>query len=106
MKDKSYKIISVRGTKATFSSNRLASICSEIASVNEEYKKEEKEVLRRMFKVIASYYEILENLSGFLSELDIYSTFAALIAVDPRKWTRPTISDRLYGKDMMHPCLK
>lgn len=59
-----------------------------------------------MFKVIASYYEVLEGLSEFLSELDIYTTFATVISTDSNKWVRPVLGDKVLGKDMMHPCLK
>lgn len=100
-----YRMMSIRGKKATFTSIRLTDLCGELNRINEEYRKEEKEVLKRMFKVIATYYDVLEGLSLFLSELDVLTTFATIIAIDPNKWVRPKLGTKLEGTGMVHPCV-
>jgi len=58
-----------------------------------------------MFKVIATYYDILEDLSLFLSELDVFTTFATIVSVEPNKWTRPLLGRKIDGTAMVHPCV-
>lgn len=62
-------------------------------------------MLKRMFNVIASYYEILERLSEVIAELDVITTYASVVSLEPNRWTRPKITNKLVGKDMVHPCL-
>lgn len=62
-------------------------------------------MLKRMFKVIATYYDILEDLSLFLSELDVLTTFATVISVEPNKWTRPVLGRKIDATGMVHPCI-
>lgn len=47
----------------TFKSNRLGMLCGEISRLDETYEEEQKVVIQKMFKAIATYYEVLEKIS-------------------------------------------
>ena len=77
---KDYKQGTIRGKKMTFKSNRLASLCGELNKHEAEYVEEQKNVIQKMFKAIATYYEVLETVSEVLSALDIYTSWALIIS--------------------------
>lgn len=55
--------------------------------------------------MISTYYDILEDLSLFLAELDVYTTFASIVSIESNKWVRPILGSKLEGISMMHPCV-
>lgn len=62
-----------------------------------------------MYKVVAGYYPIMEQLSMILSELDVLTTFATVInssAGSQTPWSRPTFGNSLKGRKIHHPCVR
>lgn len=62
-----------------------------------------------MYKVVAGYYPIMEQLSKTLSELDVLSTYAAVInsvSAGETQWCRPEFGEYIEGRKIHHPCVK
>jgi DNA mismatch repair ATPase MutS len=62
-----------------------------------------------MYKVVAGYFPIMEQLSKILSELDVLTTFASVInasAGADTPWCRPHFKDSIKGTRLHHPCLR
>lgn len=62
-----------------------------------------------MYKVVAGYFPIMEQLSIILSELDVLTTFATVVnasAGSQTPWCRPTLGTSLKGNKIHHPCLR
>lgn len=56
-----------------------------------KYKVEQKVILNKMIKAIATYYEILEKVSEILSYLDIFTSWALFLSSESLSaWCRPT----------------
>lgn len=53
--------------KITFTTEKLISLCKSLNALEEEYKEKEKEILTKMYKVVAGYFPIMEQLSIILS---------------------------------------
>ena len=77
--------------------------------MEEEYKEKEKDILKKMYKVVAGYYPIMEDLSVVLSELDVITTFSNFVnsaAGSMTPWTRPRFGQSIKGYSLHHPCVK
>ena len=62
-----------------------------------------------MYKVVAGYFPIMEQLSIILSELDVLTTFATVVnssAGSETPWCRPIFKDSLKGVKIHHPCIR
>jgi len=59
-----------------------------------------------MFKIVAGYYPIMENLSLILSEIDVLTSWATFISISNENWCKPTFGTDLKGYQMRHPCVK
>lgn len=77
--------------------------------LEEEYKEQEKGILKKMYKVVAGYYPIMEQLSKMLSELDVLCAFATVINSmngGETVWSRPSFTTFIKGEKIHHPCVK
>lgn len=62
-----------------------------------------------MYKVVAGYFPIMEQLSKILSELDVLATFSSVINTcnsTSSPWCRPIFSSVIKGKKLHHPCIR
>jgi len=71
-----------------------------------KYKDEQQSILNKMFKIVAGYYPVMEQVSETLSELDVLTGWATLVSTSTDKWTRPGFGHNLKGFQMRHPCVK
>lgn len=62
-----YKFLTAKQNKITFTTETLISYCKRLMVLDDEYKEQEKEILTKMFGVVAGYYPVMEKLSLILS---------------------------------------
>ena len=104
-----FKYLTSKQNKITFTTDQMTGFCQTLIYLDDQYKEKEKEILRKMYKVVAGYYPIMEQLSNILSELDVLTTFASFInsaGGSDTPWTRPVFSSFIRGSNLHHPCVR
>ena len=104
---KSYKIISRKGSKITFTSKELMEIIADYAMRKNEYKEQQKEIVLDILNIVSKYYVAIEGAASLIAELDCIAAFAYTSMNASPPYTRPNMKTdgSLILNNCRHPYL-
>jgi DNA mismatch repair protein MSH2 len=108
-KSKNFILISSNKNNLIFSSSELKNLSKFYKVYIQEFKEKQNSSAQQVYDIVASYHPLIEKLVIMLSELDIFSSYAAFVKCSKEAYTKPIIVENerhLILKDARHIILE
>ena len=106
----SVEIVSILKTGVYFTVPALRTISDRYATIQEEYREQQQELVVKALETAATYTPLLECVAHLIAELDVLVSFSTSAALSPGVYVRPTLLQKGSGvlqlEQARHPCVE
>lgn len=71
-----YKVISIKNRIMSFTFPGLKDLVRQFSELEEQYRVQQDELVQKVLEIASTYYPLLEQVSGLISQLDVLCAFA------------------------------
>lgn len=105
---KKYFELTIQKSGVFFTTAQLKQLSDDFTALEEQYQKQQTELVNQVREVAASYTPMLERLNQIFANLDVMISFAHVSTNSRRPYCRPKISadEKLLLAEARHPCLE
>ncbi|EMR08358.1 hypothetical protein PNEG_03198 [Pneumocystis murina B123] len=108
IKNKNYIELSVLKSGIYFTTSIMRRLSNEYNDIMTQYKNQQKQLIKEIVEIAASFCPVMEKLGLVISQLDVIISFSDISISSIIPYVRPIISkkNKIMLKDSRHPCLE
>ncbi|KTW27744.1 hypothetical protein T552_02183 [Pneumocystis carinii B80] len=108
IKNKDYIELSVLKSGIYFTSLTMRRLSNEYNDVMAQYKEQQKQLIKEIIEIAASFCPVMEQLGLVISQLDVIISFSNISVSSISPYVRPIMSknNKIMLKGSRHPCLE
>jgi DNA mismatch repair protein MSH2 len=91
-----------------FTTHKIRDLCDTYNALQDTYEKLQRDVVKEVLSITASYFPVLELMNHLIAHLDVLQSFATTVAQAPRPYVRPALVENgdIILKASRHPCVE